>query len=98
MLAIPLGISSAEWYSLPHQNSYHFNTCFGDMCVDTVMHHHSIEVSFGLLESAGVPFYRDVGLLFGYTRCSQGFLRNGITSEVIGKSHCAAFKMKHGEW
>jgi len=57
MLAIPLGTSSAEWYSLPHQNSYHFNTCFGDMCVDTVMHHHSIEVSFGLLESAGVPFY-----------------------------------------
>ena len=68
------------------------------MCVDIVMHHHSIEVSFGLLQLAGVSFYREGGLLFGYTRCSQCFLRNGVASEVFGKSQGAAFKMKHGEW
>ena len=59
-----LGISSTEWLGLTLQNSYHFNRdFFGDMCVHRVMHHHSIEASFDCLNQAGVPFYRDVGLV-----------------------------------
>ena len=33
------------------------------MCVHRVMHHHSIDASFDCLNQAGVPFYRDVGLV-----------------------------------
>ena len=54
-------------YTYLIKNSYHFNIFLCDMCVDTVMHHHSIKVAFGMLESAGVQFYRDVG--FG--RCNS---------------------------
>ena len=62
MWTIPLEFELHDGACYPKKNSDHFNIVryiFGDMCVDTVMRHHHIEASFGLLKPAGVPFYRD---------------------------------------
>ena len=53
------------------------------MCVLRVMHHHSIDASFDCLNQAGVPFYRDVGLV----RCHS--------IEILVLVTCNSFRVEH---